>query len=574
MIMKKILLTAAIAMLASTGFAQTGSQLSKKEAVKVAVQADLTTVGRKATVNQRRSIANGTYYTRPQGMMFFEMTKEGGGYSPSVLVIPPFYQTTFKNQCGTNEVSWTMNDKDFNAYAYPETGDCDYYYFGRSTTDEDGLNLYYVPTIHKGNNSFTICEEYPDGELNEEGAAAGVPDETNDIGLSFNDLNSNYWYGSGAIDPASKKKSTDRSYIFGPGTITFSDGSTWNSVGVAQVFPAPVTPLTVNEVVVHAVTNTRPLTGDAVLYMEVRDVEVDEQYGPTFGTETIETLVCTAEDCNIAYTLNGTDYWNMCFHKKVEDDFGIEMDAPFVLDKEFSLVVIGFDGQGCDAGMMGISMANEDTGVILEAEPIIENDGRYTSFNYMSPISLDASFFGFFDAVNVPDQLSSYDEEGNIMETYDKCNVLRVSADGATVTNECSAEAFDAYVYVEFARALTDEDENDNYTFDTPDWVKDIVIAASSTSEKDGTYFISVVCDPLPEGETGRSAAIFVKGSGVTSENPIYVLQGDATYETGIKEAASQTVSNSNHRYSLNGVRLNNNFKGIVIQNGRKFIQK
>lgn len=523
---KQILLTLAFGMLTSVGFAQVKPEMVKKDAVKEVLQANLKAPGRQATTKPHRSVADGTYYTRPDGMMFVGRDKELRQYPVSILVIPPFYETLFKNQCGTNKVSWTINDNDFSDYMEPATGDCWYYNFGKSTVDEEGLNMYYLPTIHNGAKTFTICETDKKGEPNEDGQVGSVPNDKFDMPYAFSDINTNSWYVGGAITPSTYKKETDWTYIYGPGTITFGDGSTWNCVGVGQVFPAPVTPFTVNEVCVHAVSNTRPLSGDTYLIMEVRNVE-EASYGPTFGSETYETLICTAEDCTIAYTYSdGTVIWNMYFHKKVEDDFGIESNAPFVLDKQFALVVLGFDQDGCDAGMNGLTMADEEIDLIPEGEPIIELDGQYSSFGYQSPIALNAVFYGFFDAAIVPDALYGSDDTA-----YEDCNILRVTADGTEAMNDNFPDVFDHFVYIEVARDLQDEDENDNYEFDAPEWVNDIEIMGFEDSEETGMYVVTVACDPLPEGITGRRGEVWLKGSGVTSENPIIVLQGDATNE-------------------------------------------
>lgn len=573
---KQILLTLAFGMLTSVGFAQqVETQKVRKEAT--TLQAGQAIRGHKTAVGPRRSVLDGTYYTRPEGMMFLTKDKSLASYSVSVLAIPPFYETLFKNQCGTPDVSWTINGSDFSDKMEKETGDCWYYDFGKSTVDEEGINMYYLPTIVNGAKSFTICESAKDtnadGDVilvpNEDGQVGAVPDESIDIAYGFSDFNTNIWYGRGAIKPASNKNNQGINYIYGSGTITFSDGEVCTSVGIAQVFPAPVTPFTANEVNIHALSNTRPLSGDTQLIMEVRNVVEDED-GLTFGDEVLETLVCSAEDCQIAYQTKTSTYWNMLFHKKVEDDFGIESNAPVFLDKPFALVVTGFDQTGCDAGVMGITYADEDLDVLSEAYPIIQTkDGQYGSFHYNGdPMIADMTFFGFFDAAIVPDAL--YSNDGS---AYEGCNILRADATGEQVKNDKFPEVFDSFVYIEVARALQDEDENDNYEFDTPEWVKDVTIYELEDSEESGMYLVTVACEPLPEGTTGRGGNIWLKGSGVTSENPIIVLQGDATVVDGIQEVSTKKVANT-QRYNLSGMRTNGNVKGIVIENGRKYIQK
>ena len=565
---KKILLTAAFTMLAAVGFAQTESRTVRKEAILTPMK-EVAKVEATPTSRPRHSLADGTWYSRPVGMMFLNVDKEFRSYTGSLLNVPPFYQTIFTNECTTNNVTWTINDNDYTDSMDPETGDYYYWTLPRTSMSEDGFSRFYIPTIHNGKSSYFLLDtNESDGKPNEDGTYAVVSDETVDMLLGYNDMSTNSWYGQGGITPDSHQSESDLTYIYGSGKINFQD-AVWNIVGATQVYPAPVTPLTVNEVIVHALSNTSPLTGDAVLYMEIRNAEMSSSGGLDYGDETYETLVAYPEDCTIGYTYNTTNYWNVAFHKKVEDDFGVETNAPFVLDKDFGMVITGLDQPGCDVGFMGLDAALEDDGIIPDGNFVCENNGEYIQLHYTgATMCLDAGFMGFFDAVEVPTSLSDGETD------YDNCNVLRASVDGSEVSNEKYPEIFGSFVYVELARPIFDADENENYEFLVPDWVTNISYQEFEDSEETGMYVFTFECEPLPEGETGRSAKIFIKGSGVTSADPIYLLQGDVTFEDGIENVTTTASTVTKKAYSISGQQVGDNFKGIVVKDGKKMIRK
>ena len=77
---------------------------------------------------------------------------------------------------------------------------------------------------------------------------------------------------------------------------------------------------------------------------------------------------------------------------------------------------------------------------------------------------------------------------------------------------------------------------------------------------------------------TGRKAELDIIGSaGISGNNKIIVLQGDATYdEDGIVEVNKEArPSKSSKLYNLAGQRISTPVNGqIYIKNGRKFTKK
>jgi hypothetical protein len=74
--------------------------------------------------------------------------------------------------------------------------------------------------------------------------------------------------------------------------------------------------------------------------------------------------------------------------------------------------------------------------------------------------------------------------------------------------------------------------------------------------------------DALPEGVTGREAHLKFEQWGAKLE--VNVTQGEAT---GISVTVKK-VENNTPAYNLAGRRVNSGYKGLVIKNGRKFMNK
>ena len=579
---KSILLTVAFAMLASTGFAQDNAKTSKMSLEKKSI----TGVYKKDEIAAKplRSVANGVYYTRETGTLFMGYDKEGAAYRGTFLMYPPFHEPVFYNQCSSKNVNWTINGNNRNNMMDAETGDFYYYELPKTCLDDTGLSSYYIPVISRGLNSFFICD------TNKRDASANVDEEGNpnsnitcisqpdfDLSYTFSDFKTNTLYGGGSITAPTG----DQGYIFGSGSITFSDGTTWKSIGVAQTLPAPVSPFTANEISFRAMSLTQPIAVGKSLTMQIRNVETLESGAKTFGDEIYETLVATYDDVSLAWTYSdGDNVYNICFHKKEVDEFGIESNVEFVLDKEFAILVIGFDEEGVDCGVMGLTMADEDETIIPEGIPLITNGSDLTSFGYQAPISVPVELWGYFDVIKVPTELYSYDNDensptyGEVKQTYSDCNVLRISPDGQQVNNDKWPEEFEQIVYFYASRDYEDEFGYANYEFDAPEWVSDITVIPFEDSDESGMYGLTVTCQPLPEGVTKRAGNLYILGSGVKSNAPIVLLQGDAEMADGIAAVTTENKTVSTKAYSLSGQEVHKNFKGVVISNGKKVIRK
>ena len=115
------------------------------------------------------------------------------------------------------------------------------------------------------------------------------------------------------------------------------------------------------------------------------------------------------------------------------------------------------------------------------------------------------------------------------------------------------------------------------YLDELPEWVISVNVDDSNYAtedDRDCLNIVSVTAEPLPAGVEGRQAVCHIVGRGFTSEAQIYINQG--TVETAIKGV---TVKDENSKfagatYNLAGQKVGADYKGIVIENGKKVVKK
>lgn len=496
----------------------------------------------------KRSAASGVFYSRPEGTLYRTFDKEGMGWSLSILATAPQNDNIYVNQCNNPaSARWEING---NPYDGDENNNFRFGSLGTISPAIDGTidHLYYVPTILTKTDSYTL------GEANEDGIAIHC-DEL--AGHQFFDNNTAGMYGFGAYDTG---------YLFGNGIINFSNEPDvdYYGYGFRESYPSPTYPLYVEDVYAMVYTSGgAPITGDAELYMTIYDKDGNEITALTAGANDISEELYHG---NVQYTKTGEyGVYILTFSKKELDSFGNEVVVPFVLDDAFEVVVEGMNQEGIDCGFRGAEVVEEDDWTIEEGcKPLITDGEGVYSFQYSGVLSADIVFNSVYDYVEVPTVLYSGDD------TYEDTNILVVSADGKTQKVESTG---DEYVYVTNAFDWYTEDGDENYFFtELPDWiasyeVEDIVDA---DGERTGMAVIAFEIDALPAGVNGRTASLKLEGKGYTSENEIIIVQGEATAINNV----SSTTNSSAVSYNAMGQKVAKNVKGLVINNGKKYMNK
>ena len=550
--MKKLLFTAAIAALATTAFPQTKA----------------TRLGQQPAKAGEKSV----YYLKPAGVPFEATTKKGSTVGTSYLYVPGYYETKFTPVApeGT-QIYWHQNLYDMygNCTSYDRTGKEAFLY----SSDNDG-NFYLkcrmnsanaLPTIVCATDSFTLSEENPYwGPLDYDiprvmfwypQLKSGTLDERESFirPLQFNDDKVNLYFLGGM----------NNGYLFGSGTVTENQ---YQAYGIQQVLEKPVAPLWVEDIFLQTLSKSgTPLPEGTQLKMVVTNVKVDADGLKLPGSEVLAELYCTASDLveqedALEDDEDGTTYNRYAAVFKSED-------GGFLIEDEFAIVITGLEQDGVDMGFTGceIPYYNKE---LQPANSILSVQGVVGSINIydQNNIALNVTLSGKFDYAN---GYVDYSTEGDNSYNY---GIVQVNNEGTYGTTIANPDLTFEGAVVQINGDWTDANGNEQYSLSgMPEWVKSYKVDDKSYKYA-GLTVISFTCDPLPEGVAGRSCDVLIHGKGVTSNQPITIIQGDAT---GIKDAKS-TEANAEDApmYNAAGQRVGKDFKGVVIQNGVKRINK
>lgn len=515
----------------------------------------------------RKTVATGLYYTAPQGSMYYSWNLQGSGYGCSYLIVPAYQDLVFADSsstASTNVWQYLKLDQATKEYSwndltrgedYLQNG-ADVTYLSGSYVLPGGSTTLWAPML----SSSDMTDSYVLGENNyyyeTYGSAYTAMVGTDSISYKtfVDDHGSTGAWGA-----------LDNDNLFGTGTYTSQSGTKYVSYAVAAMLPKPASPLYVENVYVQGISITgTPLAEGTQLYMEIMDAETGDSITTLTASSTDTTKVYSYTRNSVPVTL-----YNLVMSAKEKDDItGEDLAAPFVIDRSVIVLMYGFNQEGVDFGPAGIieeSGANTQSAAIYMYEE--GNTENLTSLGYRSVITPYIAFNSMFDMVEIEKE---YTYEGT---TYTNTNVLRVSADGQTVTNESG----DGTNYVSAYTGMIWHDEYDNenyYAEEMPDWIQGIITNDTYYS-KYGVTLVSVLCDPLPDGVTGRAANLWIQGHGVAGATPITVLQGDATIETAIQDVKAMNKNLSNGQaYNLQGQRVSKSTKGLLIKDGKKFFNK
>ena len=606
--MKKYLLMSVAALAATAGYAQVEKASAQKmSAPKAAMQKFER--GNKGNMNVLKSYTNQTYYL-PQGTYYAGWDKEGKGIGAAGIAAPPFTDLTFKNMMAKpTSGSWAMNGKDASSLATEEGN-------FMITTSPNGM--YYAPTLINGQYEYTFGENnyyYLKGQIQSLASAAMVS-TTNRIPLSDGEAVLPYYamndHGSSQNN---SKVSTNTlvgygflegtGYLFGAGSVTGENNVVSKAVSAAQIFNAPGADLYIEDFFLGGALSFNlggPISGDQKITAYIINVEeVDGEY--QLGKETIATFAASVDGLSGFASEDAISGWSAgtgqykgkspyhgtvtFYNTDVDKDplTGAESPKPVVIPagKPFAIVISGLDQ--CDLGMSCIIANDEDNG---EKGMVILEDG--TSYSYQKRIGIRLGLDAIFEKIYVPSTgfLNYESEAGFPSNKFHGWNVLRVSNDGQTVdTDELSGTNFNVgAAFVGTSTAWVDDNDTPYYDIEVEyveggeGWITGYQYDDRYYDASEGLSGYNMLvptCEALPAGVKGRAAKITVYGRGdVKADNTILVLQGDIDYTAGIDNAivSKDNANTSNRMFNLSGQEVGKNYKGVVVKNGKKFLNK
>lgn len=617
--MRKVLLVAAATAFVATGFAQSSKMTVEKENLQMVEKVSSATMNVKPEnmaklpsqdVQQlmrteakakgpNKVMSNGIFYSRPAGTLYggWDWINDGRGYYFTTLLAPMMTDLTFENKCVAAS-TWTVNGQD----AMDEVVDNSYvgnYPKGK----ERGISLYYAPTVSTAAGSYTMGE-YNVYYKREYTTTKGLVRIDSLTCMYPSDPMGAYLSGGQYYSPRAAWGILDNDNLFGSGSHEDYGKATYS----AQLFPKPASPLFFTKILVNEVlTATQPIpegtkmraliTGVKFRTVTYRDGSVEEVKVPDMEN-IIDVLYAEAGDTldfvsTTARNGKTLKEGSVVYSKPGEEDIlGNVIPGNVVVDEEFAVVLADMELDGVNYGISANRVEESDDSV-EEALLFFEND-RFT--RYSAAMALNLSLYGMFDKAYAPQVPGVYTFENEQLDY----RIVTVPTTGSTevyglgnctygATGSPFAGASDgagwAGVPVFTNVSWFDADDNDNYSVvGLPDWITGIVV--DDTSFPYGLNNVMFNAEPLPAGETGRFAVVYVAGQEAnmngetvysTVSDPITIIQGQVNLDDvlAVKNvpAAGKKVA-TGKTYSLTGQRVAGNFKGLVIRDGKKFIVK
>ncbi len=575
--MKKSLLTLSLAFVTIGAMAQ--EIISSCEETTMPEECVATMTNTLVTTDEsakKHSKSNGVYYLKPEGSMYYVYQSIDGISFYTRLAVPAWQTFKYINKATyPKDCTWAFDTTNFSIFA-DENNDLPlsltpgYEYYGGPILTYNDISYYmggtatisFLPRVAAYNSMQWL----------------GFLDNRQHSTMNDNVLDSGFVIGTGNFkgdiyftDPAD-------------GKVYYQDG-TWACTGAQQSFPAPASPLYVEDVYLIASTftsnkNFDPIKNEGALTLQICDAETDEVMATlTTGPGEFEYWMSdTYSTFNEQYIYGG-----LRFVQKEEDPILGTVEVPFVIDRAVTVKLTGFDNldnftneyAGCGVRIFRL-YDSDDPNAIPNVQPTFEcPEGMdyYPAYVY-SEFGLAVLFNSLMDYVSVADTL--YWSNGATITGY---STLRISADGETCSNEIyGADTYDlGALYVTTCCAWFEDDGSENYGFtELPDWIRMPVI---DTSNYDPQYsrsyynLVSFVAEPN-EGEE-RTATFYVTGRGYTDTTLVTVVQdGGYVVPEGISTVESTTATSTDNTYSVSGQRVSDTTKGVVIRDGKKIINK
>lgn len=473
----------------------------------------------------------------PSSMLFnYGYSYTGYGYNNALSAATAFAPLSFKNYT-TDEVdtwSWTMNELSYNA----EIEDFDV--IGTQTGNERD----FTATIGAG----TYAGASLVGSL--EGLAS-VP----------------YVYGTANTGKPSATIYTGIS----EGDLSFTDGSlplfslatTDNGWQRKNSYVAPSTQYDVQKVIMYQGKPSSPLYIKGVNMMFYKDFVAKDgftlkcQIVKCERTETgkISLGDVIAESDVDATKLDVSEYFTMVNWSEfyVEDEFGLStvLDHLFIED-EFAIVIDGWSNGTFSGTPIGeANFLSDKTYTYFYGDPNQTGTPSIYSFtgsNYKMYVGFTGWTLGYLHTTESTD--------------------LTIPAEGGTVAVSnieamyCNAEADETGSKT---RLFLDDTVADN---EIPEWLA-VGFANEAYTDTDSKFDLVFQAEALPEGVTGRQATLVFYQEG--AQLKVTVTQGEVT---GIAAAKAEVKAGNAQMYNIAGQRVSNSYKGLVIKNGKKMLNK
>ena len=479
-----------------------------------------------------KKVANADYdvadYYVVEGMMYGGLTEGWGAYPYGFFMVPAYQNVVFENLFGPT--TWTINGE-------TEAEDTVALEYGLML---DGM--YYLPqtTDHMWQADDTTL-------LNVKGYIYGSTEQA-----QYLIVGANHMIASDGIVPLTQcemycdpmyredgqdfyivsAQSLGCPYAYGT-DLVYKEKSLDTIISTVR----NVSPLKINQINMP-IYNATATSIEEILpegaQVKVELIAADLEEGRIYSDSIYASTIIDPTDCQVF----GGGPASLVAKFTEEDPFGGMMEVSVVCPGDFCVQITGYNEGNCDFGFMTDYYA--PVGSTLFAV-----NGKYTSF-WSAGSNLAISYDAYW-----PSALFAADSEALVAPVEGG-----VAADG-----EYSAFAIYTNVY-DLDTWIVDEEA-------TSEWLE-LSAMDNSALEAEGYVIAQLTATALPEGEKGRKGAFVIDVDGYKLSIP--VVQGEvASDETAVENVGASSFNGKT--FNLLGVEVDENYKGIVIKNGQKYIQ-
>lgn len=475
--------------------------------------------------------AHDYYYV--DGMMHWGLTPTFMGMSVDLIAIPYMDSVVWKNLYGPTD--WYYQYDDSLLAEDSET------WVAKGWYGIDGVG-YYLPyttdhTLTKGDTTYNIkgykfAAGNANGGLLASGAAPYTISTGENIPITLCGM---------ATDPMNNDNGSDFYRIgagvrgaYAYGTQLIADTATGATADTLLSIVRNVSPLTISSINIPVYN----LNGTAIMpeggQVKIELFAADLAEGKIYTDSVLATTVATVK--NIVEVQAGLGTIVATFQE--EDPFGGMMDVSVVVKGDFVVQLTGYNESGCDFGIYADYYTPGST-------TVYKVGGKLTPI-FSASSNLAIMYDAYWPTVQ--------DAAGNVM------NVAVEGGDAYYVEEGNKYNLLYTNVY------YVDE----SWSADYPEWMEvEYFLANIGTEEApEPVVAVAVTVEPLTEG-TGRQGIVTFDADGYVYE--LIVEQGDGGPATGVENVV--TPSFNGKTYNLLGVEVDENYKGIVIKNGEKYIQ-
>ena len=475
--------------------------------------------------------AHDYYYV--DGMMHWGLTPTFMGMSVDLIAIPYMDSVVWKNLYGPTD--WYYQYDDSLLAEDSET------WVAKGWYGIDGVG-YYLPyttdhTLTKGDTTYNIkgykfAAGNANGGLLASGAAPFTISTGENIPITLCGM---------ATDPMNNDNGSDFYRIdagvrgaYAYGTQLIADTATGATADTLLSIVRNVSPLTISSIniPVYNVNGTAIMPEGGQVKIELFAADLAE--GKIYTDSVLATTVATVK--NLVEVQAGLGTIVATFQE--EDPFGGMMDVSVVVKGDFVVQLTGYNESGCDFGIYADYYTPGST-------TVYKVGGKLTPI-FSASSNLAIMYDAYWPTVQ--------DAAGNVMN---------VAVEGGDAYYVAEGNKYNLlYTNVYYVDEL--------WSADYPEWMEvEYFLANVGTEEEpEPVVAVAVTVEPLTEG-TGRQGIVTFDADGYVYE--LIVKQGDGGPATGVENVI--TPSFNGKTYNLLGVEVDENYKGIVIKNGEKFIQ-